>query len=280
MVSPTLDGLFGGGFTGSCRSNKCSISGAAGVGGLPHRREKGEPVSRAAVTTLAALDGVVTASGMAVGTADFAARQVLPVREQLGALLPWGGLRRGSTVAVRGSTMLLFALIAEATAAGSWAAVVGMTGLGVLAAAEAGVAVERLVLVPHPGRDPAAVVASLIDGVDLIVVAETPGLRSAEARSLSARARQRGAVLLPVGRLDDWPAPDLDVSCVEQVWRGPGTGEGRVRDCQATVRVVGRGAAARPRSARLSLIEDAGRSVGPASRGERTVGRSPATSVG
>ncbi|AOS65690.1 hypothetical protein [Actinoalloteichus hymeniacidonis] len=227
-------------------------------------------MSRAAVTTLAALDGVVAASGMAVGTADFAARRVLPVREQLGALLPWGGLRRGSTVAVRGSTLLLFALIAEATAAGSWAAVVGMTGLGVLAAAEAGVAVERLVLVPHPGRDPAAVVAALIDGVDLVVVADTPGLRSSEARNLSARARQRGSVLLPMDRAEGWPAPDLEVNCVEQTWRGPGTGEGRLRDCEATVQVTGRGAAARPKTARMLLVEEGDPLAGPVRQSGRS----------
>src|SRR5436305_1103558 len=83
--------------------------------------------------------------------------------------------------------------------AGSWAAVVGMPDLGLLAAAELGVVLHRLVLVPRPGTELGAVVAALLDGVDLVVVA-TDGialLRSRGAglaRRLSARARHRGAV--------------------------------------------------------------------------------------
>ena len=46
-----------------------------------------------------------------------------------------------------------------------------------VAAAEAGVALDRLALVPHPGPDWPTVVAALLDGVD-IVVAAAPGLRS------------------------------------------------------------------------------------------------------
>jgi hypothetical protein len=46
---------------------------------------------------------------------------VLPVLDGLADLLPWGGLRCGSTVVVRGSTTLLLALLA--TASSAWAAV-------------------------------------------------------------------------------------------------------------------------------------------------------------
>ncbi len=78
-------------------------------------------------------------------------RPPYPVAAPLAPLLPGGGLRRGSVVAVHGSTALLLALLAAATAQGVWAAVVGVGDLGVLAAAEAGVAVQRLALVPAPG---------------------------------------------------------------------------------------------------------------------------------
>ena len=76
-------------------------------------------------------------------------------------MFPAGGIRRGSTLAVRGSTSLLCALLAEASATGSWCAVVGVPTLGALAAAEAGVTVDRLALVPHPGSERAEVVAAL-----------------------------------------------------------------------------------------------------------------------
>jgi hypothetical protein len=45
---------------------------------------------------------------------------VIPVPDSLRALLPEGGLRRGSIVRVPSSTSLLFALLAEASAQGMW----------------------------------------------------------------------------------------------------------------------------------------------------------------
>ena len=59
-----------------------------------------------------------------------------------------GGRRRG------GATSLLLALLAERLASGAWAGVIGRPELGLVAAAEAGVALERLALVPYPGGGP------------------------------------------------------------------------------------------------------------------------------
>jgi hypothetical protein len=181
---------------------------------------------------------------------SYAAERVLPVRDGLAELMPWGGLRRGSTVAVRGSAALLLALLAAATAAGSWAAVAGLPGLGVLAAAELGVAVHRLALVPKPGSDPAPVLAALLDGVDLVVVSSAvlldparPGPGVALARRLSARARHRGAVLLPFG---PWPGADLELTARGVRWSGIGQGHGYLREREIEVAVRGRGAAGRP----------------------------------
>jgi hypothetical protein len=194
---------------------------------------------------------VGVASGLGAAPAD--RERVLPVHPVLEDLFPWGGLRRGSTVAVRGSTSLLLALLAESTAAGSWAAVVGMPNLGVLAAAELGVAVERLALVPGPASQLSPVVAALLDGLDLVAVAtgEAGGrFTEANARRLSARARHRGAVLLPFG---PWPGADLELSCEPAGWTGPGRGDGHLRQRQVTVHTRGRGAAVRPVRANLLL---------------------------
>ena len=103
---------------------------------------------------------------------------MLPVAAPLARLLPGGGLRRGSTVAVAGrpgATSLLLALLAEASAGGAWAGVIGRPELGLVAAAEAGVALERLALVPYPGADLVAVTAALLDGLDLVAVAGAAG---------------------------------------------------------------------------------------------------------
>jgi hypothetical protein len=61
---------------------------------------------------------------------------VLPA---LALLLPGGGLVKGSVVAVEQPGALCLALMAGASQAGMWCGVAGLPGLGVLAAAGAGV---------------------------------------------------------------------------------------------------------------------------------------------
>lgn len=185
-----------------------------------------------------------------------AVERFLPIVPELRPLFPGGSLRRGSTVAVGrdgttpGSTSLLFTLLAAASAAGSWCAAVGLPHLGLVAAAEAGVAVDRFALVPNPGPEWSSVVAALLDGVDIVVVA-TPGPVAATVASrLAARARQRGVVLVPMGR---WAGADLNLEVVDGAWHGLGQGQGRLRRHELEVLAYGRGAAARVRRARLWL---------------------------
>ncbi|HWD06649.1 MAG TPA: hypothetical protein VG674_29835 [Amycolatopsis sp.] len=211
-----------------------------------------EPVAR-----LAALPGVSTASRVAEQAVHAKTTgRVLPVSAALAGLLPDAGLRRGSTVAVHRSTSLLLALLAEATAAGSWAAVVGVPSLGIAAAAEHGVDVSRLALVPRPGAEYPAVVAALLDGVDLVVT-EPRSVRAPVARRLSARARHRGAVLISLGH---WPGADLELHCTPGPWAGLlGSGAGFLRSRPAEAHARGRGSSARPRTLTLTLPGPDGR---------------------
>jgi hypothetical protein len=201
-------------------------------------------VSGSATASLTALDGVSAANELVQAPQG----KALPVLDGLAGLLPWGGLRRGSTVVVRGSTTLLLALLAAATNEGSWAAVVGLPDLGLLAAHELGVVVHRLALVPRPGSELVAVTAALLDGLDLVAVAKQPP--AAEARRLSARARNRGSVLIPVG---GWPGADLELDGSGGDWTGLANGHGRLRERELVVRSRGRGAAARGSQVRLTL---------------------------
>lgn len=168
----------------------------------------------------------------------------LPVLPALEPLFPAGGLRRGSAVAVRGSASLLLALLAGPSRRGAWCGVVGLPGLGLAAAAEAGVALERLALVPDPGRDWAAVAAALLDAMEVVVVAPRGRVPDADVRRLAARARQRGAVLVPFGPVP-WPGAELRLSLAGGVWEGLGDGSGRLRSRRVVVRGDGRGSAAR-----------------------------------
>ena len=183
---------------------------------------------------------------------------VLPVASALSDLLPAGGLRRGSTVAVAdspGSTSLLLALLATASAAGAWVGVVGRPQLGLVAAAEAGVRLDRLALVPHPGADLLAVTSALLDGLDVVAVAGAPqaGIRAADRQRLAARARQRGAVLLPLGQ---WPGADTELNCTDTQWLGLAPdrhGGGRLRARRVEIQARGRGIGPQSRSTQVLL---------------------------
>jgi hypothetical protein len=166
--------------------------------------------------------------------------RTLPVLDELRGLLP-NGLRRGSALVVEGPLSLAFAVLAGASAAGRWAAVVGVPEAGVAAAAELGADLDRLVLVPRPGDDWATVVAALADAIDVILVRPPGRVGGATARRLTARARQRGAALLS---LSDWEGAELRLTPVGQRWYGLGAGWGRLRARLLTVRVHGRGVAA------------------------------------
>ena len=85
----------------------------------------------------------------AVAPTTLARQRTLPVADPFVPLLPDGALARGRAVSCRGiaATSLAVALAAEATTAGAWLAVVDVPWLGVEAAAELGVPLERLVRV-------------------------------------------------------------------------------------------------------------------------------------
>ncbi len=178
------------------------------------------------------------------------ADRVIDVPAPLRELFPGRGLRRGSTVAVHGGTSLVLALLAGATRAGSWCAVVGMPTLGPIAAAELGVDLERMALVPDPGPDWPEVVAALLDGLELVVTTAAQPVSPPLARRLSARARQRGSVLVPVG---DWPGADLALQATAGTWYGLGEGRGRLRCRELTVVAHRRGDAARARQVQMWL---------------------------
>ncbi|HMO11163.1 MAG TPA: hypothetical protein PKB06_06625 [Actinotalea sp.] len=163
-----------------------------------------------------------------------------PADPLLAALLPTG-LDRGTTLTVTGSTSLVLGLLAQASAGGSWVAVVGLPTVGVLAAHQLGLALDRVVLVPDPGPDGPRVLAALVDGVDAVVAGEV-ALADADRRRISARARERGSVLVST---TPWPGSSVVLTVEGSRWSGVGRGEGRLRDRVLTVSRYGRGAAGR-----------------------------------
>jgi hypothetical protein len=190
---------------------------------------------------------------------------LLAVPGPLAEVVPHGGVPRGSVVRLAstapgssGTTSLLLTLLAAPR--GVWSAVVGMPGLGVLAAAELGVDLDRLGLIPDPGPDVLQVLSVLADGVDVIAAVAPPRIPPARARVLTGRLRQQGAVLLVVGH---WPGADLALTVTDVRWSGIGQGHGRLRDREIDVEVGGRRAGGGARTTMLLRSTRVGVSVEP-----------------
>lgn len=189
-----------------------------------------------------------------------ASSRLVPVLEPLRRLFPDAAMRRGSTVVVAGApglgaTTLALSLLAAASARGSWCAAIGLTDPGVVAMAELGVDLRRVVFVPTPEARWAEAVGELLGGVDVVTVRLPGRTPLTAARRLAARARERQAVMVVLGtRPGDWPlGPDLVLRVRSAEWCGPDGGHGHLRGRRVEVEASGRGPAARPTSHLLWL---------------------------
>jgi hypothetical protein len=118
-----------------------------------------------------------------------------------------------------------------------WCGVVAMPGFAAEGAAGLGCDVDRLVFVPRPGRELVNIAAALVDALTVVVVQPTGRVSDAEAARLSARLRQREAVLIACG---DWPRADVRLSVTATAWHGLGRGHGHLAARRAEVTVTTR----------------------------------------
>jgi hypothetical protein len=190
---------------------------------------------------------------------------VLPVLPALAGLLPSGGLARGSVVTTGDFGLLSLALAAAASADGAWCAIAGVPAAGVRAAADAGLDPARLVLIAEPGRGWAQVVASLLDGFDLVLLRPPEQPPAQLRRKIEAAARRYGSVPLVAG---DWPGAQTRLQVTGEEWIGIGAGHGRLRARKAQVVASGRGAGERERSCWLWLPGPDGSVTAAADAGE------------
>jgi hypothetical protein len=196
---------------------------------------------------------------------------LLPVLPALQELLPSGGLQRGSVVTTGDWGLLSLSLAAGAVADGAWCAIVGVPAVGVRAAMQAGLDPDRVLLVAEPGPGWTQVVASLLDGFDIVLLQPPEQPPAQLRRKLEAAARRYGSVLVIAG---DWPGAQSRLLVTDSEWAGIGAGHGRLRARKAQVIASGRGAGERARSAWLWLPGPDG-AVTPAAEPAGVAGTGP-----
>lgn len=211
----------------------------------------------------AARGGLADLAAWRVRPVSMAHERGLPVLDPLAPLLPDAALVRGSTVSLTGSgaTSLALALVSGPVAAGSWVAVVGIPSFGWVAAAEAGIDLERVVVIDAPPSERwSTVVAALVGAFDLVLVAPGHRLRVSDTRRLAARARERGTVFVQLPSMGSAHRrttiglePDICLNVDRRHWSGLGDGHGHLMSCRFEVSTSGRGRASLPRHAVLHL---------------------------
>ena len=205
--------------------------------------------------TLPQRDRAARARLAAVGAARapvvLAHDRALAVPGPLGTILP--SVQRGTVVAVggpagSGATTTVLGIAAAATAAGEWAGMVDGAGtIGGLAAAEAGVDLARFAVVRAVPPDRwATVVATLLDGVSVVIASVPRGVRTGDARRLVARARRAAVLVALASDSRSWPAEAaVRIEVRGGAWSGLGPGDGVLADHALTWEVAGRAGAGR-----------------------------------
>lgn len=172
----------------------------------------------------------------------------LPLTANFATLLPddqvstGAALPPGITIGCDGDAgvSLALAVAAGPSQRGSWVAVAGFADIGVVAAIEHGLALQRLVAVPSPGTGQwADVMAAMIDGFDLIIVGSgVRQLGASNARRLQARAQAKGASMVIAAGHTGFGF-DMQLTGTS-TWHGLGNGHGVAQQRDVRAQLHGR----------------------------------------
>ncbi|RLE22108.1 MAG: hypothetical protein DRJ50_08170 [Actinobacteria bacterium] len=207
------------------------------------------------------------ALGDRVAPVMLAHERTLPVAEEFTDLFVEGGLVRGRILTCTGlaATSLALALVAPVVAAGSWLGIVDLPTIGLDAASEFGLPLERVVAINSDrgdsrgagnssgsgdsgfGSEPddrwaqrwPEVMAAAIDGFDVLLARVPTGVNQSAMRKVATRVQRRGAVVVLLGDLG--PAICDGVLHTEPMgWTGVGDGHGHLQQRSVVVQASGR----------------------------------------
>jgi hypothetical protein len=151
----------------------------------------------------------------------------------------------GSVLRLSGSMAALWAIAGVALGSEDWCVVVGLPDAGLLAAAEAGLALDRTVLIPYLDTEVLRVLAGLVDAYALVVIGPL-NISGADRRRIEARLRYTGGRLIVFG---DWKGARVTVKVSRVLIEGLGENERQVGTLKLDSEISFRGGFARGISA-------------------------------
>lgn len=155
-------------------------------------------------------------------------RQPVPTPDVVRSLIQ---VRTGGAYRVDDQSLAV-ALVSATSAEGSWVGVVGVDDLGLEAAVEAGLDLDRAVVVPDPGPHWLEAVTALVDVLPVVLLRPPSRVDQRVAAKVSARLRKRAATLFVQG---EWPGAEAQLWLQRTAWSGLGEGYGRLRERSALV---------------------------------------------
>lgn len=205
----------------------------------------GHPGAASSALGAASLPGVLAALGERVAPVSLARERTLPLPPDLTAFFPEGGLVRGRSLRCTGAsaTSLALSLVAPAIAAGCWLALVDLPTIGLDAAGEYGVPLQRIVHIDTLTEDRTHrwpdVMAAAADGFEVMLVRVPTDIPAPVMRRVTTRVQQRGAVVVVLGDPGSMVV-DAELRVETSDWQGVADGAGHLRQRSVTVRSDGR----------------------------------------
>lgn len=158
--------------------------------------------------------------------------RALPTAPGLRPLLPGGSLQKGASYSVQGSQQLALSFLAEASTSGAWCGVIGCPTFGAEAATTLGIALDRCVLIPHPGDDAFSLSGVLSEVLTVVLLCPPTRPKLGDVERISARLREHGAALIATGV---WPRSESTLRVTASRWHGLGAGYGILNDREIAV---------------------------------------------